>query len=351
MRRWIPACLGAMLMTVTTGSFSVVAAQQYHLKTEIKVGGDPQWDFIDIDPAARRAYFPHGNTVTIINLDTNTVAGEIHDTAGLGGVVAVNPLSRVFIKRGGQESGVAIVDAKTNQILSKVKTPAPDYSMYDPAQKEVWVFNVRNAQSATVIDAASGNIVTTVPLGGTPELAASDPGSHRLFVNLIDKNSVVAMDTRSHQVLSSWPLAPCQTPTGLVMDIERHRIFSSCRGENPVMVMLDNRNGKVLASVSLDPGVDQTAYDPGTRLIFNASGGSFTKPVAPATLKIVKLDKGDKLTVVQTLKMPDGAKAVAVDTKTHDIYLPVSRYEPIQPGEARPKRIPDSFTVQVYSMK
>ena len=351
MRTLIRLCMYAALIVLTTGSLSVLAAQEYHLKTEIKVGGDPAWDFIDIDSAARRGYFPHGNKVTIIDLDKNTVVGEINDTAGIGGVAAVNALGKIFIKRGGPQSGVAIVDAKTNQILSKVKTPAPDYSMYEPGQKEIWVFNVRDAQSATVIDAASGNVVATVPLGGTPELAASDPKAHKLYLNLIDKNTVITIDTQTHKVLSSWPLAPCETPTGLVMDVERHRIFSSCRGEKPVMVMMDNTNGKILASIPIDPGADQTAYDPGTHLVFSASGGSFTKPVAGATLKVVKLEDSGKLTVVQTLKMPDGAKAVVVDTKTHDLYFPISKFEPIKEGEVRPKRIADSFTVQVYSMK
>ena len=144
----------------------------------------------------------------------------------------------------------------------------------EPGQKEVWVFNVRDAQSATVIDAVSHKVVATIPLGGTPELAAADPKAHRLYLNLIDKNVVLSIDTQEHKILATWPLAPCETPTGLVIDVEHHRLFSSCRGKKPVAVMMDNTTGKVLASVPIGQGADEIAYDLATRLIFIASGGA-----------------------------------------------------------------------------
>ena len=333
---------------VIAGSLSPLVAQQYQLKTQIPVGGDGAWDFIELDSAGRRMYLPHDNTVSIIDTDKNAVVGEIADTVNLSGIAVAHELDRAFIRRGRPDAGMGIVDLKTRQMTAKVGTPAPDYAMYEPGQKEVWVFNVRDAQSATVINATSGNVITTIPLGGTPELAAADPKAHRLYLNLIDKNAVLAIDTLTHKILSTWPLAPCETPTGMVIDVENHRLFSSCRGKNPVTVMMDATTGKVLASVAIGHGADQIAYDPSTRLIFVACGGSFQNPVEGGSLIIIKEETPDKLAVVQSVKTADGAKAVVVDTKTHNIYLPVTKFEPLKEGEVRPKRIPGSLALLVY---
>ena len=333
------------------GSLSPLAAQDYRLKTQIQIGGDGAWDFIELDSDGRRFYLPHGNTVSIIDTDKNTVVGEIEDTVALSGIAVAHELGKAFTRHGGRDPGIGIVDLKTGHTSSRIGTPAPDYSMYEPGQKEVWVFNVRDAQSASVIDAVSAKVIATISLGGTPELAAADPKAHRLYLNLIDRNAVVAIDTQAHKILATWPLAPCETPTGMVIDVEHHRLFSSCRGKKPVAVMMDNTNGKVLASVPIGQGADEIAYDPATRLIFVASGGSFQNPVESGSLTIIKEETPDKLVVVQTLKTADGVKAVVLDTKTHNIYLPVTKFEPLKEGEVRPKRIPGSLAVLVYGPK
>jgi YVTN family beta-propeller protein len=358
MQTVIRLCAYVVLMVLAAGSLTGLAAQEYRLKTEIQVGGDGGWDYIGIDPAVRRLYFPHGNKVFIIDTDKNSVVGGIADTIALSGIAVVTELGRAFTRHGGPESGVSIVDLKTSQTISKVGTPSPDYLMYEPGQKEVWVFNRGTAQSATVIDAASGKVVATIPVGGLPEASAADPKVHRVYLNIMDKNTVLALDTQMHKQVSTWPVAPCETPIGMAIDRERHRLFVTCRGKKPVMVMMDTTNGKVLASVPIGSGVDGAGFDPATRLAFSPSGGSTSlvggsreNPAEGGTLTIAKEETPGKLTIVQTLKTPDGVRTIAVDTKTHNIYLPAAKFEPIKEGENRPRIIPGSVTVLVYSMK
>ena len=84
----------------------------------------------------------------------------------------------------------SVVDLKTLQTLSKVDTGAnPDAILFEPGQNEVYAFNGRG-QSATVIDAKSGKVVATIPLGGKPEFAEADPEAGRVFDNLEDKSEV-----------------------------------------------------------------------------------------------------------------------------------------------------------------
>jgi DNA-binding beta-propeller fold protein YncE len=339
----------AGLTTLITGSFSVLSAQQYRLKTEIHVGGDGGWDFLAADETTRRVYIPHGMKVFVIDADKNTLVQEITDTANAGGIAVASEVGRIFTRHGGPQANLGIIDLKTGKTISKVDTdPGADYIMYEPGQREVWSFNGRG-QSATVINAASGKVVATIPLGGTPEEAAADSKANRIYLNIVDKAIVVALDTKAHKIVSTWPIAPGSDATGMAIDVENHRLFIGCR--NKLMVMMDSMNGKIIATVPIGEGVDATYYDPATHLAMSSSGGTPQNPVLPGIVTIAKEETPNKLTVVQMLKTADGARTMALDLKTHNIYLPRAKYEPLPDGSReRPKAIPGSFAVQVYVM-
>jgi len=217
--------------------------------------------------------------------------------------------------------------------------------LYEPGQKEIYLFNGRG-KSATVIDANSGKVVATIPLGGKPEFAAADPKADRVYNNLEDKSQVVAIDTKEHTVVSTWPIAPGEEASGMAIDLAHHRLFLGCG--NKLMVMMDSANGKVVGSVPIGDRVDANAFDPGTGLAFASCGDG--------TVTIAHEDSPDKLTVVQTLKTERGARTMALDPKTHKIYLASAKYEPMpeQPaggGRQRPKMIAGSFKILVYGME
>jgi len=244
------------------------------------------------------------------------------------------------------------VDLKTLQTISKVDTAqGPDGMLYDPGQKEAYLFCGR-AQSATVIDVKGGKVVATIPLGGRPEFATVDPEAGRVFDNLEDKSEVAVIDTKTHTVTNRWPIAPGEEGSGMAIDVPHHRIFIGCGGSK-TMVMMDNAIGKVLASVPIGDGVDANAFDPGTQLAF-ASCGDGTTTIAH--------EDGDKLTVVQTLKTVPRARTMALDPATHKIYLPTAQFESStnSPNAStnqvagarrqRPKMIPGTFKILVYGM-
>jgi DNA-binding beta-propeller fold protein YncE len=349
MRKVILLFIYVAMTIFITGSLDELAAQQYHLKTEIQVGGDGGWDFLVADTPNRRVYVPHGTKVYVIDADKNTVVQVIEDTANAGGIAVAPDFDRIFTRHGGQTSNLGIIDIKTGKTISHVTTDqGADYIMYKPRQTEVWFLNGR-AQSATVINAASGKVVATVPLGGTPEEAAADPKANRIYLNIVDKGTVVALDTKAHKVVSTWPIAPGSDATGMGIDIEHHRLFIGCR--NKLMIMMDSTNGKVLGSVPIGEGVDATYYDPETKLAISSSGGQPGKPVLPGSLTIAKEETPDKFTLVQVLKTVDGARTFAYDFKTHNIFLARAKYQPLPAGSnERPKVIPESFAIQVYSL-
>ena len=320
----------------------------YHFLKEIPVGGDGGWDYLSVDEAGRRLYVSHGTEVVVIDLDKEVVVGSITNTPGVHGLAVASDLQRGFTSNG-REDKSSVVDLKTLETLSKVETGKnPDGMLYEPGQHEVYMFNGRG-QSATVIDAKTTKVVATIPLAGRPELPAADPKAGRVYDNLEDKSEVVAIDTKTHQVVNTWPIAPGEGPSGLAIDEAHHRLFLGCG--NKLMVMMDGGSGKIVGSVPIGDGVDANAFDPGTQYAFASC--------RDGTVTIAHEDAPDKLTVVQTLATERGSRTMALDPKTHKIYLAAAKFEtPAAPaegappgGRARPKMIPGTFKILVYGMK
>ena len=312
----------------------------YHFVKEIPVGTDGGWDYLSVDPAAHRLYVSHGTRVVVIDTVSDSVVGEITNTPGVHGLAPAPELGRGFVSCG-RENKAAIVDLKTLQTLSKVETGQnPDGMLYEPGQQEAYMFNGRG-QSATVIDAKSGKVVATVPLGGKPEFAQADSKAGRVYDNLEDKSEVVAIDTKTHEVVNRWPIAPGEEASGMAIDVAHHRLFLGCG--NKLMVMLDNTSGKVVASVPIGDGVDANAFDPGTELAFASCGNG--------TVTIAHEDAPDKLTVVQTLETQRGSRTMTIDPSTHRIYLAAAKFDAPAEGQRRGRMVPGSFKILVYGME
>jgi DNA-binding beta-propeller fold protein YncE len=194
-----------------------------------------------------------------------------------------------------------------------------------------------------VIDAKMAGIVSTIPLGGSPEFAAVDAKAGRVYCNLEDKSEVAVIDTAKHEVVARWPLAPGEEPTGISFDAADRRLFVGCH--NKMMAMLDTETGKVVGTLPIGAGVDGCAFDDATQLAFASCG--------EGTTMIAKEETPQKLALVQTLKTERGARTMALDPKTHRIYLPSAQFEPVAPAApdtspARPKIVPNTLKLLVY---
>jgi hypothetical protein len=319
------------------------AAAPYHFIKEIPVGGEGFWDYMSLDPAAHRLYVSHGTEVVVIDVSNDRVVGAITDTPGVHGV-ALAPDLGLGVTSNGREDKASIVDLKTLQTLSKVDTAqGPDGMLYDAGRKEAYLFCGR-AQAATVVDVKAAKVVATIPLGGRPEFGAADPDAGRVYDNLENKSEVAVIDAQTHQVLDRWPIAPGESGSGMAIDVAHHRLFIGCH--NAKMMMMDSANGKILATVPIGRGVDACAYDPGTQLAFASCGDG--------TTTIAKEESPDTLKVVQTLQTERGARTMALDLSTHDIYLATAKFEAGpqreegRRGRRRGRMVPGSFKVLVY---
>jgi DNA-binding beta-propeller fold protein YncE len=340
----VSLCL-ALLAAVAAAPQALRAADgPYKLLTEIKAGNEGGWDYLSVDAAARRLYVSHATRVVVIDLDTNTVVGEITPAPGVHGIAVAPELGVGFVSNG-RENTASIVDLKTLKTTGTVKTGEnPDCILYEPGHNEVYTFNGRG-KNATVFDATTGEVKATIPLPGKPEFAVVDVKAGRIYNNIEDTNEIVAIDTATHAVVAKWPIAPGEEASGLAIDLANHRLFTVAG--NKLLVALDSTTGKVLSTLPIGTGVDAAAYDPATGYIFASSSDS--------TLTVAKADAAGKLSVVQTLSTPARSRTMTLDPKTHRIYISAAEFTTPPPPAAgaqpqRPQMVPGSFKVVVYEL-
>jgi YVTN family beta-propeller protein len=309
------------------------AATGYHVVGEIKIGGEGGWDYLTADSAARRLYVSHATHVVVVDLDANKIVGDIPDTPGVHGIAIAPELNRGFVSNG-RGNNVTIFDLKTLKEIAKVTTGEnPDSIRYDSVSGRVFAFNGRS-KSATAIDAKAGTVAATIPLPGKPEFSVAD-GKGKVYVNIEDTNEIVEIDAAKAAVLKKFALTGCDGPSGLAIDTKNRRLFSVC--SNRVMAVSDPDAGKVVATPAIGAGSDGAAFDPGTGYAFSSNGDG--------TLTIVQQTAG-KYDVLENIATERGARTIAVDDKTHKVYLPTAKTAPSQ-GGGRPSYLPESFKVLV----
>jgi len=316
---------------------------RYDKVRTIKVGGEGGWDFLEVDAANRKLYVAHATHVVVIDLDTETVCGDIPDTPGVHGIAFVPELNRGFTSNGG-DSTVTAFDLKTLKTLGKIKANGrPDIIIYEPVTKRILSFN-HGSNDITAIDPEALKVVGMLEPGGVPELAVSDDKGH-VWVNLEDKSEIVHFDAATLKIIKTFSLAPGEEPTGLAFDPKTRKLFSTCA--NKLLVISDADSGSVVQTLPIGPGPDGCVRDAATGLIFASSVGD-------GTVAVIREVSPGKYEVAKIIKTQVSAKTIALDPKTHRLYLSAATPEPApaaaadQPAtKARRRYQPESFVVVV----
>ena len=312
-------------------------ASGYHIVKTIPVGGEGFWDYTTVDADARRLYVSHGTHVVVLDADTQAVVGDIPDTQGVHGIAIAAESGHGFVSNG-RSNTVTMFDLKTLKTLSTIPTGTnPDAIVYDLSSKRVFAMNGRSGD-ITAIDAADGKVAGTIPIGGKLEFAAPD-GKGTMYVNVEDKSELAHIDTNKLTVLHKWPVAPCKEPSGLAMDTKTRRLFVGC--DEKIMAIVNADTGKVVTTIPTGGGTDANAFDPATGFAFSSNG--------EGTLTVVHEDSPDKYSVVENVLTKKSARTMALDLKTHNVFLPAADFDAPAAGERRGKMKPDSFVVVMLS--
>jgi DNA-binding beta-propeller fold protein YncE len=340
-------CLGVLallpLLLTRSGVQAAPPGSGYHLLKKMPVGGEGGWDYLTVDSEARRIYLARGTHVMVVDEDRGTVVGDIPDTKGVHGIALAKDLGKGYTSNG-QANTVTVFDIATLKTLSTIAVTGgnPDSVLYDAANKRVWTFNGKTA-NATAIDTASEKVVGTVKLSGKPETPVLD-GKGSIFLNIEDKNSLVEIDAKSMTIKHEYPLAGCEAPSGIAMDTAKRRVFSGC-SDSKKLAVTDADTGKVVAAPEIGEDTDASGFDPGTGFAFASC--------REGVLSIIHADSADKYTNVANVKTEPGARTMALDTKTHHVFVVTADFTPAPAATAdnphpRPQAVPGSFRILEY---
>jgi len=310
----ITGVVAAAMLCAGAASAQTFKVQKYN------IGGDGGTDYVTAEPGTGRVFVSRATHVMVVDGTKGTVIGDIPDTPRNHGIALVSKYNHGLTTNGG-DSTVTMFDVKTLVPIKKIKvaTGGLDGIMYDEADDRIILTNhSRPIGTAVAVDPNTGDITGTTELeDNAPEGAASD-GRGRIFVNNEGKNTIQVLDAKSMKVLASWPLAPCEGPTGIAYDRASNRIFSGC---GKTSVVLDATSGKVVATIANGEGVDALGWDPVEKLIYIPAGRD-------SSVTIVHQDSPDKYTTVATVTTFRGAKTIAVDPVKHVAYLFQPEYGP-----------------------
>src|SRR6266566_9016100 len=327
----------ALLVGVALAWPGASSAQGFKV-AKYSIGGDGGTDYLTAEPGTGRVFVSRSTHVMVIDGGTGKVIGDIPDTPRNHGIALAPKSGHGFVTSAG-DSSVTMFDLTSLAVIKKIPIPTGglDGIMYDDFSDRIILTNhSRPIGTVVAIDPKSGAIVSTVQLEDNgPEGAASD-GKGKIFVNNEGTSTIQVIDERTMKVRASWPLAPCEGPTGIAYDRANDRIFSGC---GKTSVVLDARTGKVVATIANGDGVDALGWDPVQKLIYIPAGRD-------SNVTVVRQDSPDKYTVVATVLTMRGAKTISVDTQKHVAYLFQPEYGPLPPGTpppqpgARPQRGP-----------
>jgi len=316
------------------------AGSSYHILKKIPLGSsEGTWDFSAIEDASRRLFITHETQVEVLNLDTGKPVATLPDTQGAHGIALAPEFKHGFVTNGNNAT-VTMFDLDPVKRLADI--PAgnlPDSIVYDPFSKHVLSFNTVS-RNATVISAADGKVVGSIELDGKPEFALADGKGH-IFVDLVDKALVARIDSQTLGIDQRWPVTGCDRPTSMAMDKANRRLFIGCR--NLMLYVMDSEDGRTVANLPIGDNVDTTAFDPATKLIFSSTEDGI--------ITIMHEDGPDSFRVVETVHTQNGSKTMALDLKTHQLFVPCGQVKKLPPespgGKQRKKVAANTFAIFV----
>ncbi len=332
---------GMLLLIAVTAS----AQSEFHLIKKSVVGGEGGWDYLSVDEQNKKIYVSHSTQVEVLNADSHEKIGAVSNLQGVHGVLSV-PKSGRGITTNGRSNSATIFDLNTLKPIVELPTGKnPDALLYDNFSDRVFIFNHSDV-TVTVVDIAAGKVTGTVDVGGTALEAGASDEHGTIFVNLEDSHEIVSFDAKTLAVKSKWKIAPGEEPTGLAIDRKNHRLFAVCH--NGLMMVIDSEKGNVVAQVPIGKRVDGVVFDQELKMAISSNG--------EGTLTVVKEVSPNEFKVVETVKTEVGARTIALDPKTHHVFVSTAQYGETPPATAavpnpRPKVVPGTFMVLEYGMK
>lgn len=325
----------AAVIALGGAAFAAPSAGQLKIVERI-AGPDGGWDYATFDPAHRRLYVAHGDTITAVDVDSGKVTPKFA-AAQKSHIALPLPGGDELLVTNGAANTATIVNTATGAVRATVPTgKKPDAALIEPTTGLGWVMNGGDG-SITLVDTAAGKAVASIPVGGTLEFAVAD-GAGRVFVNIEDKGEIAVVDVKTRKVTARWPMAGCEEPSGLAYAAHAKLLIAACA--NNVGKAVSATSGKVTASLPIGSHPDAALYDAQRKLAYIPAGGD-------GTLTVIAISDAGAASVAGKVSTQVGARTGALDPKTGRLYLPTAEYAPAATPGGKPMIKPGSFKVLV----
>ncbi len=318
-RQIIAAMAVVSTLALTNPAPAAGSGALYRIAKSVPLGAPEHWDYLYFESVSQRVYLAHGDRIDVFDAQSEKIIGQV-PVDGANGVAIVPAAGKGYA---GSRVGKSVVvfDLST---LKVVKTlPAAEDSdavVYDPASRRVFIMN-GDPHSMTVIDTASDSVISTIHLSGQPEFAAVD-GAGKLFVNIEDKREIQRVDTKSGKVDATWPIAACDSPHGLAIDNDSHRIFTSCI--NSKLIVVNAVTGAVVSTLPIGKHSDAAAFDGHLKRVFSSNG--------EGTLSVIQQEGADQYKALGDTPTQMGARTMTLDAKSGRIYMVTGDYSEVDPN-------------------
>jgi DNA-binding beta-propeller fold protein YncE len=279
-------------------------------------GGPVRFDYTALDDQRGRLFIAHMGAGELIDVDVraHAMVRTVPNLPDVHGVIVVPDKHRVYATATGNNQVVAI-DEDSGQVVFRAPTDTyPDGLAYDPIRRAVWTTN-ESAGTETVIDAETGAVRATVPLGGEVGNVVYDTFLDQMVVAVQGRNDLAVIDPVSFTVTERIPTPGCDHPHGQALDVTDQIMFVGCEA-NATMVTVDLANRNVIDHHGVGETPDVLAYDSGAKRVYVAAESGW--------VSIFDHDRGH-LTARGSAFLADGAHSLALDPTTHHSYIPIPK--------------------------
>lgn len=304
------------ILVASSASLLAQSNVPYRITHTYELGGDGGWDYIVPSHDEHRIYIGRTNRVMVVDENDGRLLGEVMGIKGAHGTAIALSSGHGFATSGNDQS-IVMFDLKTLKELARIPAAEDaDAILYDAPSNRVFSLN-GDAHSSTVVDAATGKVITNIALGGKPEYGAS-ANDGKVYANLTDTSEVVEIDAKAARVVRRWPTESCKQPVSMAIDTRHHRLFSGCR--SGVLAVSDYQAGTTITTLPIGMGVDGAGYDPARADVFATN--------ADGTLTVIHQDTADRYHVVGTITTPVGSRNMGLDATLHRLFVAAAAFAP-----------------------
>jgi DNA-binding beta-propeller fold protein YncE len=272
-------------------------------------------DHLAVDARGGRLFVANkaNNTLDVVDLKAGTLIRQIPDQTKVSGVAYARDLDMIFVGNGG---GVCNgIDGKDYKTVFSTKAEKADNVYYDSGKKVVYV---AHGETISVLDAKTGAVNAQIATGGKTEEFRVDKKANKLFVNLRSPSVVAVIDLGKNEVVDRFKLTKTETNGPLAYDAKAGLLFVGCGGKAPMIIAVDAKTGKELASVEIPAGIDNLHYDSKRNRLYASCGDG-------AVAVIEK--KGDEYALIAKIETAKKAKTSAYHSGSGRLYVGAPRVQ------------------------